>query len=208
MTSITNYKSVIVKCDVRKQRINVPETSTWVRILNHEFPIVQDIDSNLNQDKDGRYILRGDVMDSKSPQEMIIRALIWAYPLGNFNIRGLRHIITNIDNIAQALNGWKGTAFADTVFLQRYNSLCGIPGIGPSTASILMYFFNIQLTDGNKKLRAVAVTKPMKEATVNFDELLGFDNLLYIEQIQLIHRVANQIKPATFDMLELFLHEY
>lgn len=207
MSGITDKKSDIAKLDVRKQRINVPATSTWLNILNNEYEIVQNIVATLKHDIDGKYILRGDVMDSTTSEEMIIRALIWAYPLGNYNIRGLRFIITNIGDVVSKIRLCQNLHFSTTDFQQTFDSLCGIKFIGQSTASVLMYFFNVQLEIEKRKLCAVAVTKPMKEATNHFNELQNFPNLNYVEQIKLIHNTSKDMN-VKFDQLELFLRDY
>ena len=64
MHRITERKSDIAELDICKQRVNVPATSTWLNILNYEYFIVQNIVATLKHDKDGKYILRGDVIKS------------------------------------------------------------------------------------------------------------------------------------------------
>lgn len=207
MHRITERKSDIAELDICKQRVNVPATSTWLNILNYEYFIVQNIVATLKYDKDGKYILRGDVMNSSTSEEMIVRTLIWAYPLGNYNIMGLRYILTNIPDVVSKLMVCRNKFFSPTDFQQKFDSLCGIKYIGQSTASVLMYFFNVHLRVNKCNLCAVAVTKPLMNATNHFDELQNIINLTYIEQIKLIHSIANEMN-VEFDQIELFLRNY
>lgn len=207
MAKITDEKADIAKLDVRKQKINIPATSTWLNLLNNEYNIVQDVVATLKRDKDGKYILRGDVMDSSTSEEMIVRALIWAFPLGNYNIRGIRHILNGLKGLSVVMNGLRNKDYSSIDFHQQYINLIRRPWLGPSSVSMLLYFFNVRLNVGGNIMRAVAVTNPMKKATNHFDELQNFSGLTYVEQVKLIHNAAKEMK-VDFDQLELFLHEY
>lgn len=118
----------------------------------------------------GKYYLnRKKVFEEKDNNKKFIKVLMWGYPeatLNKKNKSNMSKILRNKSKIITILDSLKDKNFEECVFICETKELAKINGIGISTFSKLMYFFNVKI-NGNP---CIIFDSRVKNALVRYSE--------------------------------------
>lgn len=145
--NIDNFKVLIKNLPVRQQSFTTKRT-TW-KPAEEKIDWLGALNDKLFEKQETLNISRQDIFNTNySLRELILKTIYWGYTAG---MRGNHfvEILTKITSIEEALNILKNkNELTDQDFIAFSEAMENIPGIGLSTYSKLLYFFNIKF-DGN-----------------------------------------------------------
>lgn len=207
MFRVTPFSSLIGSYPIDEHTVRFATVADeWQRLFG-QYPELQEIFRSI-QTPDGSYrISRGDVFDEPDTRRKIIKALIWGFPSGFQGKRNLFRIFANIDDIIEIL-GQLLPRYTRNQMYGLFRELRAIPGLGFSTVTKLLYFFNVRV--GN--YRAVIVDSNVLKAIPNISEMkhCPFDcsPKSYYQQIGYVNRISERLEIDSPDKLEYFLFNY
>lgn len=160
------------------------------------------------QNQEGVYtISRADVFSETDTRRKIIKALIWGFPNGYRGRHTLCKIIANLWKITDIL-GHLNPRYTQKQMCEMFRELTAIPGVGFSTVTKLLYFFNVRV--GNYK--AVIVDSNVLKAIPNISEMRHSPSDCspesYYQQIGYINRISARLGIDSPDKLEYFLFNF
>lgn len=139
--SIEDYKTLISNLPVRQQCFTTKRT-TWISAEN-EIDWLKSLNDKLFGDQATLSISRQDIFETKEPREKIIKTIYWGYTAGmrgNHFVNILKYIL----DVEKVLLKLKQNANPTTIeFFELTESFNEIAGLGLSTYSKLLYFFEI-----------------------------------------------------------------
>lgn len=208
--NIESYKILISNLPVRQQCFTTRRT-TWNKAEN-EIEWLRNLNEKLFGDKKTLTISRQDIFETKEPRELIIKTIYWGYTAG---MRGNHfvNILKHIDIIEDAILNLKQNANPTTTdFNQLTATLKNVVGLGLSTYSKLLYFFNITFNDNpclvlDQRLIDVFASKCYSDLQQLCN--IRYDNAekRYLEFLQLTRQLANKIETEG-ENIELFLFTF
>jgi hypothetical protein len=143
--NLENYKILIQNLPVRQQCF-VTKRTNWEKAEN-QIEWLKSMNDKLFGDKQKLIISRQDIFETIEIKESIIKTIYWGYPRG---MRGNHfvNILKQIDLIEVTLKTLKQIVYPTK---QNFNemtiNLKKISGVGISTYSKFLYFFNIKFND-------------------------------------------------------------
>ncbi len=202
-TSILCYKQLIQSLPVMNQSAHIKKES-WARISYKEKTNIEKIIFSKNDIE----ISRQDIFDESKTDFKIIKTLLWGYPTGgrNDNIkRALESFILLQKLLSKAENKNLSLSEANSLL----NELSNIKGLGPSTWSKLLYFFNISICNQKCQIFDLKIVDSLnKKQFCEFEEYnWKQDKQNYFKYISLLSDLANKLK-ASPDQIENFLFIY
>ena len=204
MQSIDKYKEFIKLIPVDKQSARVKK-DVWDRFRYNDIErIVDEIFATETEVE----ISREDVLNENDPKKRIVMTLMWGYPTGG---RG-----SNIDNILHQLD------YMETLLLQvknksltkdeanaLTNEFMNIRGLGISTWSKLLYFYNVEIESKRCQIYDSKIVGSLNKK--QFSELVSQnwkqDVNHYYKYIKFADDLAKRI-CARPDQVELFLFSF
>ena len=111
-------------------------------------------------------ISRADVFAESDTKRKIIKALIWGFPNGYRGMHTLEKIMANMGRITDIF-GHLNLRYTQRQMCDLFRELTAIPGLGFSTVTKLLYFFDVRV--GNYK--AVIVDSNVLKAIPNISEM-------------------------------------
>lgn len=199
MASLFKYQQEIMKCNPNQQVIEVSShPRKWERFFSR-YPVLRDVFQELSQ-QEGRYLItRNDVRNSTG-QFRIIKALIWAFA-NEPKVANLNILLPELDTIVTLMEQHQNNDLSEGEFKDFYATLHSIPGVGDTTASILIFFYNIKC----EGCAPIAITSHITPEFNNFDELQGVEGLPYYEQLYRFNSIATNM-GVTSEQIEYFLY--
>lgn len=160
------------------------------------------------QKQEGVYtVSRADVFAEPNTRRKIIKALIWGFPNGYRGMHTLERIMANMERITDIL-GHLNPRYTQRQMCELFRELTAIPGLGFSTVTKLLYFFNVRV--GNHK--AVIVDSNVLKAIPKINEMkhCPFDCSpeSYYQQVGYINRISTRLGIDSPDKLEYFFFNY
>ena len=205
-----HYKTLISNLPVRQQCFTTKRT-TWKKAEN-EIQWLETLNSRLFGDNKTLTISRQDIFETEDPRDAIIKTIYWGYPAG---MRGNHfiNILRNMDSIENVLTELK-KKINPTLdkFKELTASLKGIPGLGISTYSKLLYFFKISF-DSNPCLildqRLIDVFA--RKVYPDFHQIskIRYSNAEknYLSFLEISNHLANELETQG-ENIELFLFTF
>lgn len=148
---LSELQKLIKEIPVMKQSTKVNEDS-WKEKLKDNDTCLK-LFNDINEKYKGE-ISRQEVLNEKDSKRKIMMTLMWGYPTGGRG-NNISHVLKNFDSLDEILNKYGEPCAENKLnndeFSKLYNQLRPISGLGPSTWSKLLYFFNFYI-DGNKCL--------------------------------------------------------
>lgn len=208
MVSIEKYADLIKSLPVGGQFIKIRRDSTfWNRT---DFPddvieVVETVFGNNNYIKISRDDIKEAIVTKKKTKEIIVKILMWGYPRGG-RCDYVKNILQNMDVLTNWLDKIKGNNF-DSV-KKALDGKPKIKGLGPSTISKLLYFFDVkigkipcQIYDG-KVIDSLNKDHQIQDLSERNNWDRTYDD--YEEYINLLFRLSKKCKCSP-DQIELFL---
>lgn len=139
MSDIETYKNLIKEIPIKKQSMRARK-AVWQKRLGHVlFKEVEPV-----FDKDEITITRGEILEEKNSRIKIIKTLVWGYPEGG---RGdnVKRALKGLEDLCGKLSRNKGKNLTEAKAKELIVSLEKVGGVGPSTWSKLLYFFEVSV---------------------------------------------------------------
>ena len=208
--NINNYKRLIVSLPVKEQCVTT-KRSTWTK-AEREIRWLKNMNDILFNESNFLQLSRQDIFNTIKAEEKIIKIIYWGYPAG---MRGNHFvsILKEIDKIKESLLNLKNKSNNTTKEFKELKSLFKkIKGLGLSTYSKLLYFFEISFNDSpciildNRIIDVFA-----KNIYINFYEFrsIKYENAQnhYIDYLSLLKQIANELETRE-ENIELFLFSF
>ncbi|MBS1572855.1 MAG: hypothetical protein JST62_10705 [Bacteroidetes bacterium] len=207
---IESYKILISNLPVRQQCFTTKRT-TWTK-AESEIQWLKKFNDKLFNDNKTLTISRQDIFETNEPREVIIKTIYWGYTAG---MRGNHfvNILKHIDIIENAILNLKQNAHPTTTDFNKLTATFkNVEGLGLSTYSKLLYFFNITFNDNpclilDQRLIDVFANKCYSDLQQICN--IRYDNAekKYLEYLQLTRHLANKIETEG-ENIELFLFTF
>ena len=176
----------------------------------HLFGQCEELSSIFNSihKQEGVYeISRADVFAETDTRRRIIKSLIWGFPNGFRGQRNLSRIFARIINVTEILGALQ-PRYTRCQMCNLFKELTAIPGLGFSTVTKLLYFFNVRV--GN--YTAVIVDSNVLKVIPNISEMKNCpvdpSPESYYQQAGYINRISEHLGLDSPDKLEYFLFNY
>ncbi|MBP8790716.1 MAG: hypothetical protein KBH01_04695 [Breznakibacter sp.] len=205
--SIEEYKTLISNLPVRQQCFTTKRT-TWISAEN-EIDWLKNLNDKLFGDQATLSISRQDIFETKEPREKIIKTIYWGYNAGmrgNHFVNILKYII----DVEKVLLKLKQNANPTTIeYFELTEFFNEITGLGLSTYSKLLYFFQIEFNSNpclilDQRLIDVFAGETYYE----FQQLsnIRYSNAekKYLDYLKLTRQLASQIETKG-ENIEQFL---
>lgn len=148
MVSIEKYADLIKSLPVGGQFIKIKKDSKFWDPTNTEFSddvkeVVKTVFDECSGDEKYINISRDDIKETKDTEKKIVKILMWGYPRGG-QYGQVKKILKKLNDLTTWLEENKGNNF-DSVQDDALRNLSKIKGLGPSTISKLLYFFDVKI---------------------------------------------------------------
>ncbi len=190
MDKIVNHSREIVKLNTRvESAINETISKKY-----YDIGSISDIVCELGRQGESVSLSREDIFNESDTRKRIVKALIWGYPN---DVRNTPGVIENLDNIVAIVNAYKQNKDGHHLLIE----LLGTDRMGLSTASKLLYFFDVCF-DGAP---AVIIDNVVNEGLTLFEEFRGLPYISnaknYILGVKAINEVRNRLNSIIDDNL-------
>ena len=202
MEGIYSFEKCIQSKDVMSHEVTVnPRPKKWERLFS-DYPIIEEVLNGCRKDADGQCLIsRKEVFEEKDNARKAILVLLWGFPNGCRNSdAGHRNVVKSVLEIAEENNDRNLTK-------PMFNAMMAKQGIGLSTLSKILYFFEYKV-DGN---RALILDSNVRESLKSFSE---FEDITckragrfekYTSYVNRMTEIAGKMNGVTPDQLEYFL---
>lgn len=148
VVSIEKYADLIKSLPVGGQFIKIKKDSKFWNPTNTDFPdnvkeVVDAVFGECSGDEKYINISRDDIKKTKDTTKKIVKILMWGYPRGG-QYGQVKKILKKLNDLTTWLEENKGNNF-DSVQDDALRNLSKIKGLGPSTISKLLYFFDVKI---------------------------------------------------------------
>lgn len=202
--SMIQYSGLIESIPVYHQSTKIVRKA-WKRFsYNGKMGIEEAIFDN----KDEVELSRADVLSEVDPAQKVVMVLMWGYPTGG---RGsnIENILTEIDKLSQLLSSVRKKNLTVTEANDLIAEFQGIHGLGISTWSKLLYFFNVAIDSRRCQIYDLKIVDSLNKK--QFSELgaqkwkQDIDH--YYRYIDLVDNLAMRMCVSP-EQVELFLFYY
>lgn len=182
MDKILRHSEEIAALNTRKASfINEPISKKYYSISS-----ISDILNEFGQYGDIITLSREDIFNESDTRKRIVKALIWGYPN---DVRNTPGIIQSIDQLVAVINAYKQNKDGLNLLIE----LLGIDRMGLSTASKLLYFFDVCFDDAT----AVIIDNVVNEGLTLFEEFRGLPYIAnaknYVLGVKAINALRNRL---------------
>ena len=185
-------------CDYTTQRIIIPKNPIAWNTLLQINPVIRDVYFSLKiiHNKNGRVITREEIRKGTA-QEKVAKSLLWAF----IEMPPMESVIQELPSIADWFMQKNQESLSGEKYIEFYmETIRRFKGVGKSTASVLLYGFNIKCNGG----KSIALTHYVEQAMKKFSELKPLAKYGYLEQQACIRSEANRLN-VDIERLEYFL---
>ena len=211
MISINVYADLIKSLPVGGQSIKIKKDSKFWDPTKTEFfddvkEVVKAVFDECSGDEKYINISRDDIKNTEGTEKKIVKILMWGYP-GGGQYGHVQDILLNLKDLVNWLEENNGKNF-DSVQDDALGNLSEINGLGLSTISKLLYFFDVKIENNPCQIYDGKVIKSLNK-NHQIDELSSRNNWDrkdedYEEYIDLLFRLSKKCNCSP-DQIELFL---
>ena len=215
MISIKEYAGLIKSLPVGGQFTKIKKDSKFWDPTNTEFSddvkeVVKTVFDECSGDEKYINISRDDIKKTIGTKKKIVKILMWGYP-GGGRYGQVQNILQNMDvltNCLEAINGNYFDSVQDALEHDALGNVAEINGLGLSTISKLLYFFDVKVENTPCQIYDGKVIKSLNK-NHQIDELSSRDNWDriyddYVEYIKLLSKLSEKCECSP-DKIELFL---
>lgn len=206
---IESYKILISNLPVKQQCFTTKRT-TWKAAESDQW--LKNLNDKLFGDNKTLTISRQDIFDTNESREAIIKTIYWGYPAG-MRSNHFVNILKRINTIENVLRKLKDKTNPSTLeFDDLKSTFKNVEGLGLSTYSKLLYFFQISFNNNpclilDQRLINIFANKTF----CNFKELekIRYNNAekKYLDFLQLTRKLAADLQTQG-ENIELFLFSF
>ena len=213
VVSIEEYADLIKSLPVGGQFIKIKRGSAfWKRpdfskdvkkVVKTVFKECSGDEKYINISRDD---IRDDIISRDDIKKTIVKILMWGYPRGG-QYGQVKKILKKLNDLTTWLEENKGNNF-DSVKDKALDNLSKIKGLGPSTISKLLYFFDVKIGNipcqiyDEKVIDSLNKNHQIVELSSRNNWDRTYDD--YEEYIDLLFRLSKKCKCSP-DQIELFL---
>ena len=208
--NLYNYKDLIQNLPVRHQSFTTKRNNEKWRFAENKFPWFKDFNDSYFTNGELE-ISRQDIFNVKnSPREKILKTIFWGYPNGmQGGHKSFVGILRNIDNLEEILINLHNNSDLTLDDLKKaQNDFKRISGLGLSTYSKLLYFFDIKINNNPCLIidrRLLDVFKSDFFADFNsLSKIKGDNEKKYFDCLRIINNVAETLETKG-ENIEQFL---
>ena len=201
MPSIYLYQNLIKEIPVLKQSAKI-KSDVWSKIPYNDK---EEIEDDIFGSTPIVEITREDIFKENNTKKKIIMILMWGYPTGG---RGsnISNVLTQLAKLEKTLGTIKDKNLTVNNFQNCVQQFNGVSGLGISTWSKFLYFFNVKIDSKSCLIYDHKIVKSLNRKQFNELGLKIWKQNAdeYLEYINLIESLANgkNFDPA---QMELFL---
>ena len=204
MPLISEYSELIEKIPVFKQSTRIKKKS-WERV---SYNGKERIEKAIFGDKEEVELSREDVFSEVDSEKKIIMVLMWGYPTGGRN-RNIENLLMKIDEINQLLSSVDKRDLTKDQVNNLIKQFKGFRGLGPSTWSKFLYFFNVSVDSMKCQIYDLKIVDSLNKK--QFSELGSQkwkqDITHYYQYVELLDNLATSMGVYP-EQLELFLFNF
>jgi len=208
--NLNNYKDLIQNLPVRHQSFTTKRKNEKWRFAESIFPWFKDFNDSYFTNGELE-ISRQDIFNvENSPREKILKTIFWGYPNGmQGGHKSFVGILRNIDNLEEILINLHNNSDLTLDDLKKaQNDFKRISGLGLSTYSKLLYFFDIKINNNPCLIidrRLLDVFKSDFFADFNsLKKIKGDNEKKYFDCLRIINNVAETLETKG-ENIEQFL---
>ena len=200
MDSITVYSDLIGSIPAKKQSTVVKKT-VWSR-----FSYNNEIEKTLFGSTDKVELSREDVLTENDIVRKLIMVLMWGYPNGGRG-NNIEHIISKIDDLKNLVLSVNGQNLTKDQAKQKIAEFSKIPGLGASTWSKILYFFNVSIDSRRCQIYDLKIVDSLNNkqfAELNLQQKWKQSIKHYYQYIELMDTLATNMSVSP-EQLEIFM---
>ena len=208
--NLYNYKDLIQNLPVRHQSFTTKRNNEKWRFAENKFSWFKDFNDSYFTNGELE-ISRQDIFNvENSPKEKILKTIFWGYPNGmQGGHKSFVGILRNIDNLEEILINLHNNSDLTLDDLKKaQNDFKRISGLGLSTYSKLLYFFDIKINNNPCLIidrRLLDVFKSDFFADFNsLSKIKGDNEKKYFDCLRIINNVAETLETKG-ENIEQFL---
>ncbi len=207
MPSIIEYSGLIKSIPAYNQSTKINK-KVWNELLCNE----EDIKKELLGGESDFELSREDVLSKDDKEKRIVMALMWGYPTGGRG-KNIKDTLTEIDKLKQLLSEAKDQDLTKEQADNLIEQIDSIHGLGMSTWSKLLYFFNVSIESRRCQIydKKIVDSLNRKQFSELGTQIWKQDIEQYYEYIELVDDLAMHMCVSP-EQVELFLfyfnHDY
>ena len=208
--TLDNYKQLIQNLPVRQQSFTAKrDNKKWLE-AEKNFKWFKDLNDNYFTNEQLQ-ISRQDIFDiTNSPKEKILKTIFWGYPNGmQGGHKSFAGILSKIDRLVEILSDLQNSNDLKLDDLKKaQNNFKPISGLGLSTYSKLLYFFDIKINNIpcliiDKRLLDVFQSNTFTDFT-SLSKIKGDNEKKYFDCLTIINSAAERLETKG-ENIEQFL---
>ena len=207
--TLENYKHLIQNLPVRQQSFTTKRDNKKWQFAENEFQWLKDFNDSYFTNGELK-ISRQDIFNiENSPREKILKTIFWGYPNGMQGHKSFAGILSNIDKIEAILSDLQNSNDLALDDLKKAQiGFKPISGLGLSTYSKLLYFFDIKINNKPCLIIDKRLLDVFKSNTfTDFDSLSkirGDNEKKYFDCLTIIKNAAERLETKG-ENIEQFL---
>ena len=197
-------KSVHPFSDVMGQTVSVnPLNKKWTDLFV-DYPILKETLDGLDNDGKGHCVIsREMIFREKDCRRKAILTLLWGFPRGYRNSKTHKNAVKSVVEIAEENNDKNLTP-------EMFKFMIGKAGVGLSTLSKILYFFEYKVNGNPALILDSIVRKNIKEFS-EFEETVkkrAGSYGEYVSYVDSVAEVSKNMRDVTPDQIEFFLFKF
>ena len=201
MNKISKYAQLIKELPIDEQSVTIKK-DVWKKIAYKGKDSIEAlIFSNSSEIELSRLCIKNEIAIRKK----IVMILMWGYPTGGRR-NHIQNVLLNLDKLVNIFSDYNNKSLTLKEFENLVSTFNSITGLGISTWTKFLYFFEISVERCKCEIFDLKIVKSLKKR--QFVELPDKDWVHnasnYLEYIHLIDEVSSKIKVRP-DQIELFL---
>lgn len=201
MNKIINYAKLIKELPINEQSARIKKL-VWERIVYKEKEEIEKLIFSNNTETE---LSRKQIKNEKDIKKKLIMILMWGYPTGGRG-NNIQNVLSKLEKLVNIFSEYKNKNLVQEDFLKLVSLFKGIEGLGISTWTKFLYFFEISIESKQCEIFDLKIVESLNKK--QFVEL-GTKNWIqdtnnYLEYINLLDEVSNKINVKP-DQVELFL---
>lgn len=205
MESIREYSNLIKHIPVYNQSAIIKK-DTWERFSNTHW--YDGIKTAIFDDKDSVEISRADIFSESDTGKKLLKLLLWGYPTGGRG-NNIEYILVKAEELIPILSSVSGKNLTKTESNEVIEKFGSIRGLGISTWSKILYFFNVSIESRKCQIYDLKIVDSLNKK--QFEELgtkkWKQDINHYYQYIELVDNLAKDLCVLP-EQVELFLFYY
>ena len=203
-SSIVEYSNLINYIPVYNQSARI-KWEVWARISYRDKEKIENAIFGNSKETE---LSRIDVLSETDTVKRIIKTLMWGYPTGGRG-NNIENILTRIDDLSRLLSSVNKQNLSKIQANNLIKEFEGIRGLGVSTWSKLLYFFNVEIDSRKCQIYDQKIVDSLNKK--QFSELgtqtWKQDGKDYFQYIELLDKLATSMSVSP-EQVEAFLFYY